>query len=177
MSASTRLVLHMRVALVNHTRPYASEELYFWRFTTEADLMALVERALDYSTHAGQAVVRVPPTAALGQKEITAHCADSPHACGYTLGPITWYRGGSSPGGSSGDLCMTWQAGPTATIPARKSHQSQRVETVTWERWGCGASRDPWTKGKTTVLGRRSSLGWPTGGPDYSTRFGRWQSQ
>ena len=47
MSASTRLVLHMRAALVDHTKPYASEELYFWRFITEADLMTLVERALD----------------------------------------------------------------------------------------------------------------------------------
>ena len=33
--------------MVDHTKPYASEELYFWRFITEADLMTLVERALD----------------------------------------------------------------------------------------------------------------------------------
>ena len=47
-TASTRPVLHMRAALVDHTRPYTSEEQqYFWRFISEADLMTLVERALD----------------------------------------------------------------------------------------------------------------------------------
>lgn len=44
--ASTRLVLHMRAARVDHPRPYASEEIYFWRFITETDLSALVERTL-----------------------------------------------------------------------------------------------------------------------------------
>lgn len=44
--ASTRLVLHMRAAQVHHPRPYASEGIYFWRFITEADLSAMVERAL-----------------------------------------------------------------------------------------------------------------------------------
>ena len=47
MSASTRLLLHMRAALVDHTRAYASQQLYHWRFITEADLMTLVERVLD----------------------------------------------------------------------------------------------------------------------------------
>lgn len=45
MSASTRFVLPMRAALVDHTIPYASEEQYFWRFISEADTMTLVERA------------------------------------------------------------------------------------------------------------------------------------
>lgn len=34
-------------ALVDHARPYASEESYFGHAVTEADLMTLVERALD----------------------------------------------------------------------------------------------------------------------------------
>ena len=83
-----------------------------------------------------------------------------------TRGPITWYRGGSSPGGSSGNLCTIWQAGPIATIPGQKSHQPREIATS--ERWGWGASRGPRTKGKTAVLGRRSLLERLSGRPrDY----------
>ena len=94
MSASTRIVLHMRAASVDDTRPYASEENYFWRFITEANLMTLLERALDLFTEANLMTLLeraldlfLPPMLdrlllesylVLVQKDITAHLAHIP---------------------------------------------------------------------------------------------------
>ena len=46
-AAAHRVVLYARAAVADFTRPWASEELYFWRLITEADLTNLAERILD----------------------------------------------------------------------------------------------------------------------------------
>ena len=78
MSASTRIVLHMRAASVDDTRPYASEENYFWRFITEANLMTLLERALDLFLPPMLDRLLLESYLVLVQKDITAHLAHIP---------------------------------------------------------------------------------------------------
>ena len=78
MSASTKLVLHMRAALVDHTRPYASEEQHFWRFITEADLMTLVDRALNLFLSPVLDRMSLESYVVLVHKEITAQLAHRP---------------------------------------------------------------------------------------------------
>ena len=95
------------------TKPYASEELYFWRFITEADLMTLVERALDLFLPPMLDRLSLESYLVLVQKDITTQLAHMPVILS------TWYRGGSSPGGASGASYTTWQAELTDTIPAR----------------------------------------------------------
>lgn len=57
LPASTKLVLHMRVAQADHLRPHASEEIHFWRFITAAALIILLggmSVGCVSSPHAGQ---------------------------------------------------------------------------------------------------------------------------
>ena len=68
----------MRAALVDHTSPYASEEPYFWRYITEADLMTLVERAPDLFLPRMLDRLSLEPYLVLVQKDITAQLAHMP---------------------------------------------------------------------------------------------------
>ena len=68
----------MRAASVDDTRPYASEENYFWRFITEANLMTLLERALDLFLPPMLDRLLLESYLVLVQKDITAHLAHIP---------------------------------------------------------------------------------------------------
>ena len=47
MAAARRLVLHVRAATADETRPHASEEAYFWRYVSGRQVAELCERAVN----------------------------------------------------------------------------------------------------------------------------------
>ena len=47
MAAACRLVLHVRAATADETRPHTSEEVYFWRYVPGRQVAELCEQAVN----------------------------------------------------------------------------------------------------------------------------------